>query len=288
MHLNGRGSATTPPWSVSIPAMTPSHNDIDRINLRTMRSPEVVGQYAHPDMLLPHEAASLEHVLTEVRGGSILDIGVGAGRTVKPLLKVSPDYLGIDYSQEMIAACRAKYPGIRFEHADARRLNLVPDASITLAVFSCNGVSMVGHDDRVLIMREVHRVLKPGGVFLFTTYNRNSPEAQAGFCFPEFEFSANPARLAVRVARYLRDTAISARQRWQNLKHEVHAPDYAVINDKCHLHGVMLYYITLANQRLQLEAAGFQAEALAFDNTGQRITQDTTLDSMALVARKPG
>ncbi len=263
-------------------------NDIDRINLKTMRSADVVSQYAHPNELLPHETASLDHVLDTVRGGAILDIGVGAGRTVTALLQVSPDYLGIDYSQEMIAACHARYPGIRFEHADARWLTSVPDASITLAFFSCNGVSMVGHEDRLLIMREVHRVLKPGGLFLFTTYNRNSPEAKAGFCFPEFMFSANPARLAARCARHMRDTAISAYQRWQNLRHEVHAPGYAVINDKCHNHGVMLYYITLAEQRLQLEAAGFQADALAFDNTGQRIVRDTNLDSMALVARKPG
>jgi SAM-dependent methyltransferase len=186
----------------------------------------------------------------------------------------------------MVAACRDRFPAVRFEHADARRLARVPDASISLAMFSCNGISMVGHEDRLAIMREVHRILKPGGVFLFTTYNRNSPEARAGFRFPDFEPSMNPARLAVRIARHIRDTAVSFYQRQQHIGHEVHTSRYAVLNDFCHNYGVMLYYITLAQQRHQLEDAGFEPNALAFDRKGRPISDDTALDSMALVARK--
>lgn len=261
-------------------------NVIDRINLRTMRSAAVVAHYARPDQLLAHERASLDHVAAEIRGGSVLDIGVGGGRTVKALLEVSPDYLGIDYSEEMVAACRAKFPKVRFEHADARRLSSVRDASISLAVFSCNGISMVGHEDRLAIMREVHRVLKSGGVFLFTTYNRNSPEAKAGFRFPELDLSANPIRMVVRAARFVRDTAIGLYQRQQHVRHEVHTSRYAVLNDMCHNYGVMLYYITLEHQRRQLEEAGFEPDSLAFDCNGRQIVDDTTLDSMALIARK--
>ncbi len=263
------------------------YHDIDRINLRTMRSAAVVAHYARPDELLPHERAALDEVQAEVRGGAILDIGVGGGRTVTALRAVSADYLGIDYSPEMVAASQARYPDVRFAHADARHMADIADASIDLAVFSCNGISMVGHEDRLDIIREVHRVLKPHGIFLFTTYNRNSPEARAGFCFPEFEASPDPARLLVRSARHLKDTAIRVVQRLRHLRHEVHTPEYAVINDKCHNHGVMLYYITLAQQRQQLTEAGFAADALAFDCSGQRIVDDTTLDSMALIARKP-
>jgi len=262
------------------------YHDIDRINLRTMRSAAVVAHYARPDELLPHERAALDEVCDEARGGAILDIGVGGGRTVTALREVSANYLGIDYSPEMVAASQARYPDVRFAHADARRMTDIPDASIDLAVFSCNGISMVGHGDRLAIMREVHRVLKPHGVFLFTTYNRNSPEARAGFCFPDFAPSPNPARLLVRSARHLKDTAISIVQRLRHLRHEVHTPEYAVINDKCHNHGVMLYYITLAQQRRQLQEAGFEAGAPAYDCTGRRIVDDTTLDSMALIARK--
>jgi hypothetical protein len=43
----------------------------------------------------------------------------------------------------------------------------------------------------------------------------------------------------------------------------------------------------LAKQRSQLQAVGFDADAHAFDCSGARILDDTTLDSMALIARKP-
>jgi len=257
-------------------------NIIDRINLRTMRSPHVVAHYARPAALMPHEKAALDAVAAESRGKAILDIGVGAGRTVPALLAISPDYLGIDYSRKMIDACRERFPQQRFQHADARRMADIADGSIQLAVFSCNGLCMVGHADRLQIVREAYRVLAPGGAFVFTTYNRNCPEAKAGFRFPDFTPSFNPARALVRALRFARDTAISAVQRRRYVRHEVHATDFAVLNDRCHNHSVMLYYITLSNQRRQLEAAGAQA----FDLHGHRIEDDTPYDSMALIARK--
>ena len=93
--------------------------------------------------------------------------------------------------------------------------------------------------------------------------------------------------MLVRGARHLKDTAISVVQRLRHLRHEIHTPEYAVLNDRCHNYGVMLYYITLAQQRRQLAEAGFAADAWAFACSGQRIVDDTTLDSMALIARKP-
>jgi hypothetical protein len=40
-------------------------------------------------------------------------------------------------------------------------------------------------------------------------------------------------------------------------RHDVRLPDYSIINDRCHHYTIMLYYISLENQRKQLEAAGF-------------------------------
>ena len=261
-------------------------NAVDEINVNVMRSKQGVAEYSVEEQLHPHEKAALDRVAAEFLNQPILDLGVGAGRSVRALRRISDNYLGIDYSPEMIAACEARYPTERFAYADARHLTDVAANSIALAVFSCNGIGMVAHDDRLLILREVRRVLRPGGVFVFTTHNRNSPEATAGFRWPEFQASRHPIRLAVRSLRFIRDTVLSLRNRLRYVKYEQHNAHYSIINDRCHNHGIMLYYISLAQQRQQLIDQGFEPNAEAFDGAGNLIRDDTTTNSMALIARK--
>lgn len=261
---------------------------IDRINLRTMRDPAVVAHYARPWGLSPAEEATFARVAPLARGRRILDIGVGGGRTVEALRAISEDYLGIDYSADMVEACRRRFPQARFEFADARALDGIADGSVGLAVFACNGIGMVSHADRLRILREVRRVLEPGGLFVFSTHNRNSPEFARGFRLPSFEWSWHPLRAAVRSLRFCGELAL----RWRNRRHfqpfEVHAPDYAIINDQCHHYGTMLYYVTLEQQRRQLTDAGFDPDAEAFDLAGLPIRDDSPHDSITLIARKPG
>lgn len=259
---------------------------IDRINIGAMRDLSIVEEYASANGLLPHERAALEQVVSESEVERILDLGVGGGRTVPALLEISRDYVGIDNSPEMIAACSARFPGVDFALDDARHLKGTPDGSVSLAMFSCNGISMVNHVDRLAILRTVNRVLKPGGTLVFTTYNRNCPEVRAGFRWPSFTPSWNPLRLAARSARFARSVATSLRNRWRFVPHEQHTEEYAVINDRCHDHSVMLYYITPAEQRRQLQRAGFAVDELVFDATGSPMDDSGTLDSMAFIARK--
>src|SRR5690606_37213574 len=95
---------------------------VDSINMRTMTDASVVAHYARPWGLSPTEQACFARIADEARGRPILDIGVGGGRTVEALRNISDDYTGIDYSADMVAACRHRFPGVRFEHADARAL----------------------------------------------------------------------------------------------------------------------------------------------------------------------
>ena len=260
--------------------------NIDRVNRLEMSKPSSVAHYSRHNDLSLAELAALNSVKEVARGRSILDIGVGGGRTVLALTEISNNYLGIDNSAEMIGACQKRFVGRKFLELDARSMPNLPAASVHLAMFSCNGLGMVSHLDRLLILQEVFRLLEPGGVFLFSTHNRNSPDHAAGYQWPAFEASVNPARSLVRLLRFLKQVPLRwiRRQRFRSL--EVHTPHYSVINDACHDYGVMLYYISLAEQRRQLEALGFESEALAYDLSGQRAKEESTDSSLMLVARK--
>jgi ubiquinone/menaquinone biosynthesis C-methylase UbiE len=260
---------------------------IDQVNRREMNKPASVAHYSWREELSAAEQAALNSVAKGAEGGQILDIGVGGGRTVRALREVSSNYVGIDNSEAMVRACQRRFPQARFAVMDARAMTPLPDAAVHLAMFSCNGIGMVSHEDRLLILREVFRVLEPGGVFLFSTHNQNSPDHRAGFQWPDFEMSRNPARLLVRMARFGRQVPLRWMRRRQLQALEIRTPDYSVINDVCHDYGVMLYYIGLRQQREQLQALGYEANAVAFDLKGLQVTDDTADNSIMLVARKP-
>jgi SAM-dependent methyltransferase len=269
------------------PAMQDLASSVDTINQRSMR--RAVAEYSSlvKEGLNRQERTSLTSVVEEVRDRRILDLGVGAGRTVKPLLEISQQYVGVDYVQEMVDQCRREYPGVRFEQADARSLSGFEDGSFDLVFFSCNGICMVDHTGRLAILSEVLRVLSPGGIFIFSTCNRNSPACNAWFVFPHFEGSLNPARLGVRLARFALQTSRSLMNRLRYRKHQISNDQYALRNDIYHDYGTMLYFIDLRSQIDQLIAAGFAHDVSAFDLAGAAADPRSTDRTLGFVARKP-
>ncbi|MBF0215758.1 MAG: methyltransferase domain-containing protein [Candidatus Omnitrophica bacterium] len=104
------------------------------------------------------------------RSGSLLDIGCSLG-IISASLKDGFDVTGIDPDEEAVNYARAKWPGIRFSVQSGERMDF-PDGSFDAAV--CAGI--YEHvDDPGKLVKEIWRVLKPGGVCYFTAMNRLIP-----------------------------------------------------------------------------------------------------------------
>jgi SAM-dependent methyltransferase len=81
----------------------------------------------------------------------------------------------MDYSEEMIRLCRDKFPQLKFMVADASDLSAFSDGSFDAIVFAFNGLDyLFPEEQRWKCLRECKRVLRPGGVFVFSSHNPRS------------------------------------------------------------------------------------------------------------------
>jgi len=116
----------------------------------------------------------------------ILDIGCGAGRTTIGLYELGYNLIeGLDLSEAMIAQARRiskelNYD-ITFSVGDAACLDY-NDETFGTALFSFNGVMQIpGRENRIKALKEIKRILKSKGYFLFTTHDRDSDNEYESF-----------------------------------------------------------------------------------------------------------
>lgn len=145
-------------------------------NKRYYENKKIVNHYGKLTELQKPEGTFLTLFRRELKDMRFLDLGVGGGRTTLPFSSQVNEYVGVDYSNEMIQECKRKYgglPNVIFEVGDARSLHQFPDGQFDLVLFSFNGIDEVAPEDRLVVLSEIKRVLRTNGHFFFSTHNLN-------------------------------------------------------------------------------------------------------------------
>lgn len=253
----------------------------DAINARVYHADGVQREYAGETRLTRVETVALLKYHDAFADRAVLDVGVGLGRTSLYLAPLARRYEAIDYSPVMVQALRERMPALSVRLADMRDLAPFEDGSFDFVFAPNNVIDAVGEADRHRTLAEMRRVLRSGGVFVFSSHNLHRADALAG---PRPGRSRNPVTQTLLLARWLR----------QLRNHHRVAParamlgDHALLNDRGHDYACLHYYVSQAYERRELEAAGFQVLDV-FDDDGQPVGPEERAPrsaSLTYVARR--
>lgn len=255
-----------------MPQAFPGSGRRDQVNASVYASQEIAEHYASRSDLYEPERVILDAMASELPNASVLDLGVGGGRTAPHLARLSRRYVGADYSAAQVATCRQRFPELEFQELDARDLGAFAEDEFGFILFSYNGIDYVDHEGRLAILAEIRRVLAPGGAFAFSTHNRD----QAGF----EKYPWQRRGLRGLLGREGRESLRFLPRHLSMNRMRVFTDEYAIVNDRAHNFSLMTYYIGGEQQRAQLAEAGFQ-DVVVYDMAGH-VVEPGRIDSDSL------
>jgi len=114
--------------------------------------------------------------------GVAIDLACGTGRCSIPLAEKGWRVIGIDLSQSMLSEVAAKKNSdtaiahrVALVRGNLVQMSFLADQQIDLAYCLYSSIGMIqGRNNRLELLRHVHRVLRPGGRFIVHVHNRGT------------------------------------------------------------------------------------------------------------------
>ncbi|MEQ1744453.1 MAG: class I SAM-dependent methyltransferase [Saprospiraceae bacterium] len=233
-------------------------------NKDSWNSIHLVNAYVNEDKLQKPEETILGIVKDKLKDWRMLDLGIGLGRTTLHFAPLVKEYVGTDYSFGMIKTYQKMFPEtepkIQVRLSDARMMREFESNYFDFILFSFNGIDYISHEDRVDALKEIKRIGKNGGLFVFSTHNLQYVENL----------------YTIKIHNGLRYSAYQC-YRYFRLIYENGFPgkyrdkDFAIINDGAHHFKLNTYYIKPTAQVEQLERMGFKNIRLFSLKTGGEV-----------------
>ena len=144
-------------------------NDPLKETAAVYETPEAAAEYGDAEGLREIERSLVEKYFRRDR--AVLDLGVGAGRTTRALEGLGFEVVGLDISASLLEIAVRRSETTPLVQGSATDLPIKP-GSVRQVLFSFNGLDCLYPQETVLrAMREVHRVLETGGVFVYSAHN---------------------------------------------------------------------------------------------------------------------
>lgn len=119
---------------------------------------------------LPFERWLLDRVVAHANGRPIVEVGSGPGHITAYLADRDADATGIDVSAEMVAEARRRFPRLRFEIGDLRRLGRPPASSGWAAVVAWYSLIHLAASELPDAIAALTRPLDPGGLLVLALH----------------------------------------------------------------------------------------------------------------------
>lgn len=243
---------------ISLLRRTPSQNQ----NITVYESEGTVEYYKNQEFHLQLAEQKIIKILEmKLSQYTMLDIGVGTGRTSNFFAPLVSKYVGVDYSSRMVDVCREKFPRLTFDVQDVRSIQY-PNNSFDLVLFSFNGLDSISPEERIKAMDEIYRIIKPGGYFAFSSHNLKGIDKL--FSFP----------VTLNVKKWYK--TIVLRSVNKNFR-KFYKENYVTIIDGAHGYGVTNYYTTPEYQCKQLAQCGY-GDLVVIDLNGNSSTPEGAIN----------